>query len=99
MVETLFIHHIVAYSKEYITTSSSHSNNVILAKGGVAHEKELFRKSVRGYLTSLLFLFPPKNAEDQKNIKKTTEEVEEALGEIHTGKECSTKQLSIELNR
>ena len=48
MVETSFIHQNVAYSKEYITTSSAHSNNVILAKGGVAHEKELFQKSVRG---------------------------------------------------
>ena len=71
MVETSFIYQNVAYSKEYITTSSAHSNNAILAKGGVAHEKELFRKSVRRKLTSLLFLLPLKNAEDKKKKKPT----------------------------
>ena len=95
MVETSVIRQNVAYSKEYITTSSARSNNVILAKAGSRMRKNSSKICPRVVDCAAVFVA----SEECQAQKKSTEEVEEALGEIHTGKECSTKQLSRELNR
>ena len=70
LVETSFIRQNVDYTKEYITTSSAHSNNVILAKAGSRMRKNSSKICPRVVDSAAVFVATEECQDQKKNIHR-----------------------------